>query len=103
MGKKENQKPKTTSLFFSNWNFDESSARLPHHHAIASPHQMEHTLNLNKLHEYFVFVKEVVSSVSVEEDASATVAHAVDLLLMVVMECPLTLGLSSSFQVCFIF
>ena len=78
-----------------------SAARLPHHNAIASPHQSEHTLNLNKLHEYFVFVKELVTALVAEEEPnSVTMARAADLLLMVVMECPLTLGIVAKTKGC---
>ena len=76
-------------------------ARLPHHLAMANPHQAEHTQNLNKLHEYYSFVREVIT-VLVDEgrhkaDAGADMwddscTNACNVSLMVAMECPLTLG-----------
>jgi len=83
---------------------EQGVARLPHHMAMASPHQSEHTLNLNKLHEYYVFVKEVVTALLDDAQAEAfgrdDLAHACGVCLTVVMECPLTLGhLCDSFLV----
>ncbi len=78
---------------------EQGVARLPHHMAMASPHQSEHTLNLNKLHEYYSFVKEVISALLKDEQAILRVedfkeewTNAANVCLMVVMECPLTLG-----------
>jgi ubiquitin C-terminal hydrolase len=83
---------------------EQGVARLPHHMAMASPHQSEHTLNLNKLHEYYVFVREVVTALLDDAQTAAVerddLAHACGLCLTVVMECPLTLGhLCDSFLV----
>ena len=69
-------------------------ARLPHHLAMANPHQAEHTQNLHKLHEYYSFVKEVVKGLlaAVSETWDDSFTHACNVALMVAMECPLTLG-----------
>lgn len=74
---------------------EQGVARLPHHIAMASPHQAEHTLNLNKLHEYYNMAKEVAAK-SVEEDGKLpwdqVALNTCNVCMMIAMECPLTLG-----------